>query len=97
MAENFEVTDTQADKLNKSLQEGDGITARHLLEEVGSCGWPSLVQKTREASGWRPYTITSSSESADGSESLQIFRLARSNPAVVIPLAKATDKTCEKK
>ena len=98
MADYVEVSKDQVDKFNKALQEGDGIAARHMLEDVGSCGWPSLMRKTRDASGWHPFTISSFSESqSEGHEALEVYRLARSTPQVVIPLTKAVDKSCEKK
>ena len=107
MAKYFEVSDVKAKELSVAVTAQDGPTAARLLEEVGSCGWSSLIQKTnklRSSSSDTTYgtvVIGSSEKFLSGvNEQLKLFErpgrsyCSTSNP---IPLAIVADVKCERK
>ncbi|MBA4077600.1 MAG: hypothetical protein C0508_21410 [Cyanobacteria bacterium PR.023] len=109
MAKYFEVSDAKAKELSTAVNLQDGPTAARLLEEVGSCGWSSLIQKSnqirkeRGADRFLEDTIlVGSSEKFFGgpNEQLKLFeRPGRSYTGVTnpIPLATVVDVKCERK
>jgi len=50
MAKEFTVSDEIVQKMKTASDTRDGETAANILEEVGTCGWASLAQKTNS---WR--------------------------------------------
>ena len=46
MAQPFEVDELRAEDLVDAVQKNDKDAVKKIFEEVGSCGWESLVNKT---------------------------------------------------
>ncbi|MDP3506414.1 MAG: hypothetical protein Q8T09_00360 [Candidatus Melainabacteria bacterium] len=109
MAKYFEVSDGKAAELYAAVKAQDGPAASKLLEDVGSCGWSSLLQKTNQYSRKRSDSsmadfygnlVIGSSEKIAGNphEVLHLFeRPQRGVSGTHIPLASVTDQRCEKK
>ncbi|MFA7337650.1 MAG: hypothetical protein WC028_12755 [Candidatus Obscuribacterales bacterium] len=110
MAKYFEVSDGKAADLYAAVKEQDGPAAARLLEEVGSCGWSSLIQKTNQLArkqGDSRLTNTTntivlgSSEKyfqVNPNEQLKLFETpSRTSSAVPVPLAIVADVKCERK
>lgn len=92
MAEYFEAQKEQVNSMIKSLNHKDGIEVNRLLNEVGSCGWRSLMGRTQDWTyGWTAATNLSS----DGyTDTLQVLI---TNGTTTVPLTTVTDKSCKRK
>lgn len=94
MAKPYEVDQGKVDVLVKAATDGDGTTARQLLDEVGSCGWPSLLRQAQEQTRTNRFKLVHSSES---NGSLDFVQTYMTNGVVITPLAKSYDQRCKSK
>lgn len=103
MAEQFEVSDHQAKQFSETIWGNDSSAAAHMLDDIGSCGWQSLIEKTNQVRpGMKePLQLRSHTELLDGEEEgktdekitvyNQRFKAGPSNIATV------TDASCKDK
>ena len=108
MADVKEASDEAAKRLEKAVINNDGITAPRILEEVGSCGWSSLIKKTNALAmdnkdGFvlvpsSALEIYSTSETLSLSKTTPVeYGLGTPMTAWVNPMGSISDTRCEKK
>lgn len=89
MAQPFEVTNEQREKFAAAMNFEDGSTAARMLEEVGSCGWASLI------GGRGRYEKYGSHVTIDGDK--ETITAHRRTDQFTNKVATVSDKRCEKK
>lgn len=100
MAAEINVDDNVASRLTAATKEGDGITAKRILEEVGSCGWKDLLKQTNKALAKERFThlyLSSENSSYQLNPDYETLTLHIHTGHKSTPLASTTEIRCEKK
>lgn len=93
MADHFEVPKAQAEMLYRAVQDGDRVTATTLMEELGSCAWPSLIRQTKAMTQPADALLLQIRQANSETETVELHRI----PSIGSPLATITDTRCERK
>lgn len=102
MAQPFEVEDFRAQQFAEAIWENDSSAAAHMLKDVGSCGWKSLINKSNDVkTGMRePLNLGSHVELVDGADDQSREKITVYNKRYKsgnANIATVTDSSCKDK